>query len=132
MALGGSVIRCRITLTLTGRRDAERRGYPTPSAATLLGAPVQRVDTDTRPRVLPGLVTSIHHRKKMLCTVQALLVTLTGFWDDLIAALERRFSRSLCTPGCAALVFMAGCESAPRPTMRQRTHQASARPRNLA
>jgi hypothetical protein len=31
---------CGLTLTLTGRRDAKRRGYPT---AHLLGAPVQRV-----------------------------------------------------------------------------------------
>ena len=34
---------CRPTLVLTGRRDAKRRGNPTASGATLLGAPVQRV-----------------------------------------------------------------------------------------
>ena len=43
-----------------------------------VGAPLHALDTDTRPRVLPGLVTSIHHRKNMLCTVQALLAALTG------------------------------------------------------
>ena len=67
-----------------------------------------------------GLVTSVHHRKKMLCTLQALLAALTGFWDELIAALECTFGRSRCAPACAALVLMAGCESAPHPAMRQR------------
>jgi hypothetical protein len=84
------------------------------------GVAVDRVDTDTRPRVLAGLVTSIHHRKKMLCTLQAMLAALTDFWDELIAALECAFSRSLCAPACAALVFMAGCESAPHPAMSER------------
>ena len=70
---------------------------------------------------MPGLVTSIHHRKKMLHTLQALLAALTGLWDDLVLAVESMFSRSLCAPACAALVFMAGCTTAPHPAMSQRT-----------
>ncbi len=74
---------------------------------------------------MPGLVTSVHHRNEMLCTVQALLVTLTGFWDEVIAAVECTFRRSLCIPACAASVFMAGCKSAPHPAMSERTSPES-------
>ena len=69
---------------------------------------------------MPGLVTSIHHRKKMLCIPQALLVALRAYRDDLVLAVEYMFTRSLCAPACAALVFMAGCPTAPHPAMRQR------------
>ena len=110
----------RRTFCVTGRRRAQRGGNPTASNAILLGAPLEPHDTDTRPRVLPGLVTSIHHRKKMLHTLQALLVALRGFWDDLVLAVECMVTRSLCAPACAALVFMAGCPTAPHPAMSQR------------
>jgi hypothetical protein len=68
--------------------NAGNEGAPRSEATRALNnSAVQRSpfrDTDTRPRVLPGLVTSIHHRNQMLRTVQALPVTLTGCWGELI------------------------------------------------
>ena len=112
--------RCGRNLTpcMTGRRRAKRDGNPT---ATPLGAPVDADDTDMRPRVLPGLVTSIHHRKRrrMLHASQARLIT-TPCEEKLRSAVESVVLRCQCMSACAAAVFMAGCGNAPHPAMSER------------
>jgi hypothetical protein len=115
----------RVTLTLAppmtpNARDQRPRSSGRKAAVS---GPLHRVDTDTRPRVLPGLVTSIHHRRRcsVLYTMQALIAALRAFCNDWVQMLQSMFARRLCASACAARVCMAGCSKAPHPAMRQRS-----------
>jgi hypothetical protein len=55
----------------------------------------------------------------MLRIPQTLLATLGVCRDELVLALES-INGNVCAPACAALVFMARCESAPHPAMSER------------
>jgi hypothetical protein len=115
-------------LTLRRRTHGHFPGCPTPQFSgrrqapkAAVDAPLELLDPDMRPRVPPGLVTSIHHRRRrrMLHASQARLGR-TGGEQTLRSAAESVAVGSHCAPACAASVFMAGCENAPHPAMNER------------
>jgi hypothetical protein len=85
------------------------------------GVRVDALDTDMRPRVLRGLVTSLHHRteRRMRHAWHARLA-MTVCEQRLRARLQFVVLPCQSTPQCAASVFMAGCDIAPHPAMSER------------
>ena len=92
-------------------------GAGTAGQSPLFLPPVERVDTDARPRVSPGLVASIDETN--MRTLQALRVAVRTSPRVVAVAIERPYLVHPSQP--AALAFMAGCATAPHPAMSERT-----------